>query len=63
MLTGNKRRLFMFIFCLFQQSPARGKRDQRIRQDPEGEAKGLRAQLSSPDEDKGNTGARHRRQG
>ena len=53
MLTGNKRHPFMFIFYLFQQSPARGKRDQRIRQDPEGEAKGLRAQLSSHSEGKG----------
>lgn len=41
----------------------RGDRNQRICEDSEGEAKGIRAQLSSPDEDKGHTGARHRSQG
>lgn len=52
-----------FISFTFQQTAERGDRNQRVCEDSEGEAKGIRAQLSSLDEDKGHTGARHRSQG
>lgn len=52
----------MFSFT-FQQTAERGDRNQGVREDSEGEAKGIRAQLSSPDEDKGHPGARHWSQG